>query len=785
VSQFALPPKAHPGSIVAAVLIGVWAVAVTALVQVVTWVIEQAVIIQGLPWPAWAPVLTGWLNALLVGVPAVLLALIPRAPVIRVTGRVWTTGALVLGVCATARAVPVEQNEVYLLLLTTLATVLALAARRPRTVPGPPAEHGPDGIEPGPPTGSRPDGTGREALPYGVAAGLAALLPWLCLGALGGAVETGLAVTAAAALGWLAAALLDRDFWTRFTGSGWRRVGLGGLVAGVTLALLGAGTGAGGLRLAEMLVLSPLGFAAAALARRAPGRRASPALAVLIGLAALGPLAFVEPVQTSLVLGVRDVGYWALIAAAGSLLVGLLFGLGYGLGLRRPPARPVGVVTVLVMVAAGLVGYLTVGHPGSYGDRLFVVMKAQAGLAGLDAIGDVKQRRTEAYHRLVDTAERTQAPLRGTLSQLHLGYTPFYLVNGLEVDGDAAVRAWLSRRSDVDRVLLSPRLRPLPSAATPMTGRATADGAPQWNIKMIKADQVWAAGDTGAGIVIGASDSGVDAGHPALAGGFRGGADSWYDPWHGSSTPADHGGHGTHTLGTALGRGGIGVAPGAQWIGCVNLDRNMANPPYYLRCLQFMLAPFRHGGDPLRDGRPDRGADVLTNSWGCPALEGCDARALRPAIDALTAAGIFVVAAAGNSGPSCATITDPPAPYPDTFTVGAVDRNGVVAPFSSRGPAGTVSKPDVTAPGTAILSALPGGGYGTLDGTSMAAPHVAGVVALMWAANPRLVGDVGRTAQILRQTASPATGTGGCGPGDDAGAGIVDAAAAVRAAQVG
>ena len=118
---------------------------------------------------------------------------------------------------------------------------------------------------------------------------------------------------------------------------------------------------------------------------------------------------------------------------------------------------------------------------------------------------------------------------------------------------------------------------------------------------------------------------------------------------------------------------GSGWRPGAQWIGCVDLARNLGNPAYYLDCLQFMLAPFPYGGDPLRDGRPDRGADVLTNSWGCPGIEGCDRDALLPAIDALTAAGVFVVAAAGNTGPRCGSITDPPAPYPDTITVGAVD----------------------------------------------------------------------------------------------------------------
>jgi subtilisin family serine protease len=294
---------------------------------------------------------------------------------------------------------------------------------------------------------------------------------------------------------------------------------------------------------------------------------------------------------------------------------------------------------------------------------------------------------------------------------------------------------------------------------------------------MIHADEVWTTGDTGQGIVIGTSDSGVDATHPALGGSMRPGDDSWYDPWNGTRTPTDHNGHGTHTLGTALGRGGIGVAPGAQWIGCVDLARNLGNPAYYLDCLQFMLAPFPYGGDPLRDGRPDRGADVLTNSWGCPGVEGCDRNALLPAVDALTAAGIFVVAAAGNIGPRCGSITDPPAPYPDTITVGAVNRNGAVADFSSRGPVSGAAKPDVLAPGDGVLSALPGGGYGALSGTSMAAPHIAGVVALMWSANRKLIGDVAGTRRILAATAGPARADG-CGGS----AGIVDAYTAVRSA---
>src|SRR5690606_28901229 len=143
-----------------------------------------------------------------------------------------------------------------------------------------------------------------------------------------------------------------------------------------------------------------------------------------------------------------------------------------------------------------------------------------------------------------------------------------------------------------------------------------------------------------------------------------------------TTSPGDISGHGTHTLGTILGQGGIGVAPGAEWFGCANLVRNLANPALYLDCMQFMLAPFPPGGDPLRDGDPARAAHVINNSWGCPRLEGCDATALEPAAQALRAAGIFVVASAGNEGPACGSVRSPLALYDAVFTVGAVDRQG-------------------------------------------------------------------------------------------------------------
>jgi subtilisin family serine protease len=311
---------------------------------------------------------------------------------------------------------------------------------------------------------------------------------------------------------------------------------------------------------------------------------------------------------------------------------------------------------------------------------------------------------------------------------------------------------------------------------------------------MIGADKVWDEFNVrGEGIVIGQSDSGVDVDHPELHDSYRGNTEgddyNWFDPWNGTSSPYDEGGHGTHTLGSILGQNGIGVAPGATWFACSNLTRNLANPALYLDCMQFMLAPFPLGGDPFVDGDPLRAADVLNNSWGCPEIEGCDPNALLPAADHMRDAGIFVVVSTGNDGPNCSTVEAPLSLYDSVFSVGAVDRSGDVAAFSSRGPVTADGsdriKPDIAAPGVNIFSSLPDGNYGESSGTSMAGPHVAGVVALLWSADPSLIGDIDRTEQIIVDTAQPYVGeTLGCftegTPNAAYGYGIVDAYAAVK-----
>ncbi|WP_090804670.1 S8 family serine peptidase [Asanoa ishikariensis] len=753
VAQRPAPPRWL--GVVAAIMAGCWVVLGTVVSQSLGYLADQFALLTAVSLPGWRWPAVGLLGFLVICVPALLTGVLATGPALRATGRAWFTAAVVLAVLTSARAVPLAQHELYLAVLAALAAVGALVVGRPARLWPP---------------------------PLAAAGGVLLLLPWLWLGALGGVLETVLAVVAAACVGWLAAAVLGPAFWAPMAGwSRARTIWVGGPRAGVALALLGAGVGQSGPHLLVLLGLPMVGMALAAL-RPSGGS----AVAWLVGFGVVGPLAFTDPEEVSVLLLGRDVPFWAFVAAVCALFAGVLLALGFGLPrlrLRRGVAA--GLAGLLVLGGAAV--YFGPGQPGFAGERLFVVLSSQADLSGLPGgtgQAALTARTTEVYRRLVAHADRTQADLRGDLSRWRLSYTPYYLVNGIEVHGGGpGLRALLSRRSDVDRVLLDQRLRPLPARALALsTAGVPAPTGPQWNLTQIGAPAAWATGATGQGIVIGSSDSGVDGTHPALAPGFRGGDDSWFDPWSNTSVPTDTGVHGTHTLGSAVGRDGIGVAPGAQWVGCVNLARNMGNPAHYLDCLQFMLAPFPAGGDPFTAGRPGRAPQVLTNSWGCPSVEGCDRRSLEPALAALSAAGVFVVVAAGNTGPFCGSVADPPATYPSVLTVGGVDSAGTLAPSSSRGPApGGVDKPDVVAPGVDVVSALPGGRYGALTGTSMAAPHVAGVVALLWSANPALIGDVARTRSLLLGTAgSPAPGERSC---PSQAGGLVDAAAAVRAAR--
>ena len=607
--------------------------------------------------------------------------------------------------------------------------------------------------------------------------------PFLLWGSLGSGTDIILNLLAGLAFGLLVSSLVVTTERNRF---------LNGLGLGVLVAILASSFGYDGGQLLLIVVLPMFGFA---LVDVAPSAAAT---TLGFGLLAAAPLIFIDPTELTIVLG--DLLPWAMKASFLMMGLGLLISLLVCLGSRwshRPAFNPL-IASILTWALAFIVfGFF--GQHGFYGDRLFVILKDQADLSQASQIKDLGQRRTYVYKTLTAKADSTQVGLRQTLDRFGIHYTPYYLVNGMEVNGSALVRLYLLSRPEVDRIIPSPRLRAIPQLTPPMSGDLTSlQENPGWNITMIGADKVWKDfGVTGKGIVVGQSDTGVDGAHPALKDSYRGltqGDDyNWYDPWTNSKSPNDQEGHGTHTLGIVLGEGGIGVAPGAQWMACVNLERNLGDTALYLNCMQFMLAPFPHNGDPFKDGDPRRAADLLNNSWGCPTLEGCDAGSLRPAVDALRAAGIFTVVSAGNDGPVCATLDNPPAIYNSVFSVGAVDQGGNMAPFSSRGPV-TIDgsnriKPDISAPGVDVVSSLPNGTYGPESGTSMAGPHLVGVVALMWSANSQLIGDIDHTEQILVQTATPYSGAEppdecftGSKPSNAYGYGIVNAYDAVKMA---
>lgn len=436
-----------------------------------------------------------------------------------------------------------------------------------------------------------------------------------------------------------------------------------------------------------------------------------------------------------------------------------------------------------------------------------------------------KQAKTRfVVEALLAHARQAQSQLRAELTARGLRHVPLWMTNQILVkDADRATLRWLATRSDVMRVDLDERSKGIEGMdAGPDAGRETPAPATsarynqasvEWNVIRVNAPQVWALGYTGQGIVIANLDTGVRWDHAALKARYRGwdGAVAshdynWFDAAPDdnsppSPVPVDLTGHGTHTTGTAIGDDGagnqIGVAPGAQWIAC----RNMAGPfgigsvSRYVACFQFALAPTDVGGN-----APDldKSADITSNSWACDpdyGEIGCDIpTALITATQVLRDAGVMVIASAGNAGSACRSVIHAPATLDQAFTVGATTISDAIANFSSRGPSALTGriKPDVVAPGATIRSARAESiaAYGISSGTSMAAPHVAGVVALLWSAVPDLRGNVEATEMILRQTARPLSGAETCGgvsgasrPNNTYGYGLVDALAAVNLAR--
>jgi serine protease AprX len=396
-----------------------------------------------------------------------------------------------------------------------------------------------------------------------------------------------------------------------------------------------------------------------------------------------------------------------------------------------------------------------------------VVLSQQADLSPAYTLNTKLEKGYFIVNALRTVAGRTQGPILSLLQQRGVPYQSFFIVNMIKINGDRKLIEELAAREDVARI----DANPLVHTALPNPDGKQTIFQPQgveWNVAQVKAPDVWALGYHGEGRVVSGADTGVQWDHPALKNHYRGWNGqqvdhdyNWHDAVAQSPSPIDPHGHGTFTVSEEVGDDGmgnqIGVAPGAKWIACRNMDAGgNGTPARYTECFQFMIAPYPIGGG---QGDPSKAPDAINNSWVCPPSEGCSFDTLQSIVDAVRAAGIFPAMAAGNDGPNCSTIVYPPAIYASSVSVGALDSRNNAASFSSRGPVtidgSNRTKPDLSAPGVNIRGAIPGNGYqGGWSGTSMAAPHVAGGVALLWQANPSLVGNISKTEANMEHGAT-------------------------------
>lgn len=377
-----------------------------------------------------------------------------------------------------------------------------------------------------------------------------------------------------------------------------------------------------------------------------------------------------------------------------------------------------------------------------------------------------KEIRKEIVNESKELAKSTQASILEILkNEKNKGnvksYESFFIINCVNLVARKSVIVELAKRDDVEKIIENKVIKvekPEKNEIIRMS-RSAYDIHIPWNLEAINAYKAQRyTKDCNNEVVVGIIDSGVDSTHSAISKNYRGNdsslaAYSWYNTITGKDgsqeKPYDDRGHGTHVCGTILGskeNALLGVAPKAKWIGVKVFDQDgETDNVKLLKAGEWIMAP---------NGDPTKAPKVVNNSWGGNSNDGF----FQEIVKKWREAGIFPVFSAGNVGPFNDGGDDSigtPGAYPESYAVGAIRKDEHIAKFSLRGKSSYTNKikPDIVAPGVNILSCIPGEKYTIYTGTSMAAPHVTGVIALMLQVNPNLTVD--QIENILNETALP------------------------------
>lgn len=411
-----------------------------------------------------------------------------------------------------------------------------------------------------------------------------------------------------------------------------------------------------------------------------------------------------------------------------------------------------------------------------------IQIKEKPDLSLAKTFSDFNEKKEYVYNLLKSFSNKSQELIINSIKANDLEYKQFFITNAILVKSDYNFMSKIAKLNNVKYISANPSIKNDMEVTLDKVNYRNPNGI-EWGIIKINANDVWDLGYTGSGVVIGGQDTGYRWTHEAIKSQYRGWDGNvanhnfnWHDAIHeininntgdnpcglSITEPCDDYGHGTHTMGTMIGENGsnqIGVAPDAKWIGCRNMERGWGTPSTYLECFEWFLAPTDLNGE---NANTELAPDIINNSWHCTEDEGCDNSNyvfMENAINNLRSAGIVVVSSAGNSGPNCNKINSPPGFFNSSFTVGASNSLDTIAGFSSRGPTtgygNNLLKPNIVAPGVMVRSSTydSDNSYGIKSGTSMAAPHVTGAIALLIDAFPSLKGHPEDIESVLEQSA--------------------------------